>query len=106
MMSLVLSHKGMKFTLPSPVTAAFGGGADVAPEVDAAAGVALCVAVADAASMKAEGGSPPMVSASAAFRAYGTLSSNTRGCSACPSGCTPSQRASPDENNSLGRPPA
>ena len=34
--------------------------------------------------MKADAGLPPNVSASAAFKAYGTLTSRTRGCSASP----------------------
>src|SRR5580692_9541672 len=57
-----------------------------------------------AASTKAEGGSPPMVSASPAFNAYGALTSSTRGCSACPETCTPTQRACSEVNNSAGRP--
>src|SRR5215471_10508301 len=57
-----------------------------------------------AASTKADGGSPPTVSASPAFSAYGTLSSRMRGCSSPPFTRTPSQRASPELNKSIGRP--
>src|SRR5208283_3141782 len=59
---------------------------------------------AGAASTKAEGGSPPMVSASPAFSAYGALTSSTRGCSAWPEICTPTQRACSEVNNSAGSP--
>jgi hypothetical protein len=47
---------------------------------------------------------PPKVSASAAFSAYGTLTSNMRGCSASPSMVMPSQRACPELNASTGIP--
>src|SRR5579864_9488532 len=57
-----------------------------------------------AASMKAEGGSPPKVCASPAFKAYGTLKSKIRGYSSCPSGRTPNQRASPATKISAGSP--
>ena len=43
-MSLAVSHRGMKLMVPAPVTAAFGGGADVAvleAGAVAAAGVAV-----------------------------------------------------------------
>src|SRR5208283_2954292 len=60
--------------------------------------------VGGAAKTNAEAGSPPTVCASAAFSAYGTLSRETRGCSACPCACTPSQRASPATNRSDGKP--
>src|SRR6266478_919343 len=56
------------------------------------------------ASTNDDSGLPPKVSASDAFKAYGTLTSNTRGCSACRSTCSSSQRASPDANSSAGTP--
>ena len=57
-------------------------------------------------STKADSGLPPSVSASAAFSAYGTLTSSARGCSASPGdcACTPSQRDSPELNSSSGAP--
>src|SRR5260370_4252153 len=57
-----------------------------------------------AANANADAGMPPSVSASAAFNAYGTLTSSTRGCSSSLGRltCTPSQRGSPDANNSSG----
>src|SRR5271170_8174228 len=63
------------------------GGDDVAPSLT------LVPTLGGAASTKAEGGSPPMVSASPALSAYGALTSSTRGCSACPETCTPTHRA-------------
>src|SRR6202022_2010077 len=56
------------------------------------------------ATIKAETGRPPRVSASSAFKAYGTLTSTTRGCSAPPFTRTPSQRASPELKRSSGKP--
>src|SRR5579859_691816 len=54
----------------------------------------------------AEAGLPPRLSASASFKAYGTLTSNTRGCSTSPGrfSCTPNQRGSAAPNSSTGRP--
>src|ERR1700722_7446691 len=59
-----------------------------------------------AAFKKAEAGSPPRVWASAASKTYGTLANSVLGCSDSPGSCacTPSQRCSPDENNSGGTP--
>src|SRR5712691_6714873 len=59
-----------------------------------------------AASTKADAGMPPSVSASAAFNAYGTLTSKTRGPSTSPGRltCTPSHRGSPELNSSKGSP--
>ena len=78
-------------------------------EDDGAAGmfsvvVRVVSALGGAASTNAEGGSPPIVSASAAFMAYGTATSKTRACSASCTTCTASQRASPDTNKSEGNP--
>src|SRR6266851_10186054 len=58
------------------------------------------------ASTNDDSGFPPNVSASAAFNAYGTLTSNTRGCSSSFARftCTPSQRGSPAVNSSRGNP--
>src|SRR5277367_2014187 len=53
---------------------------------------------------KAEAGSPPRVSASAAFIAYGTLASRTRGWADSPAIWTASQRASPLAKRSIGMP--
>src|SRR5271157_277338 len=55
---------------------------------------------------KADGGRPPSVSASCALKAYGTLTSSTRVCSASPCTCTPSQRCSCCEKRSPGNPAA
>ena len=49
-------------------------------------------------------GLPPRVSASPALNAYGTLTSNTRGCVAPPTTSTSNQRALPEVNNSMGTP--
>src|SRR5580700_4455609 len=51
----------------------------------------------------AEAGNPPKVCASAASRAYGTLTKSTLGSSSFPgnSACTPNQRGSPELNNSI-----
>src|SRR5207245_5573012 len=58
------------------------------------------------ASTNDDSGFPPSVSASAAFNAYGTLTSSTRGCSTSLSRltCTPNQRGSPVVNNPSGNP--
>src|SRR5260370_6736677 len=93
-------HSGTKFAVPDPVTVEAGGGALAAVASGTAIVVFAPFEFAGAASAKAEAGSPPRVSASAAFRAYGVLTSSTRGCSACPEGRTPIQRASPDMNRS------
>src|SRR5579871_262439 len=69
-----------------------------------AGGVETAAAPDCGANRNAEGGRPPSVCASAAFMAYGTLSSKTRGCSACPCTCTPSHRASPAANRSVVSP--
>src|ERR1700732_3217319 len=71
MMSLVESHMGTKSSVPLPVTAGFAGGAAFFAGLDGAdGGFALpplpWVLLANT---KADGGSPPMVSASAALRA-------------------------------------
>src|ERR1035438_451550 len=55
---------------------------------------------------KADAGNPPSVSASCALKVEGTLTSNTRACSASPCACTPSQRCSCCENRSSGKPVA
>ena len=60
--------------------------------------------IAAVARRNAEGGSPPRVSASPAFKAYGALTSITRVCSACPSTVAPSQWACRVVNKSAGRP--
>src|SRR5579863_3212544 len=75
----------------------------------AASGVvpAVDVAPADAggaAKTNADAGSPPSVCASAAFIAYGTATSSTRGCSSPPFTVRASQRASPVVNRSTGIP--
>src|ERR1700728_550727 len=59
-----------------------------------------------AANTNAEGGNPPMVSASPAFNAYGALTSSTRACSACPEACTPTERACSEVKISAGSPAA
>src|SRR5580692_8044869 len=59
---------------------------------------------ADLANKNAEAGRPPSVSASPAFKAYGALTSCTRGCSACPSIEIPTQWACAVLNRSAGRP--
>src|SRR5260370_39521641 len=97
-------HSGTKFAVPDPVTVEADGGALGAVASGTAVVVFAPFEFAGAASAKAEAGSPPRVSASAAFRAYGVLTSSVRACSACPAGCTPSQRASPEANRSMGRP--
>src|SRR5580698_11592532 len=78
----------MKFTVPDPPTAAATETSAGDPPLPFPA-----EAPPGAANMNAEGGSPPIVSASPAFNAYGALTSNTRGCSACPETCTPTQCA-------------
>src|SRR5580698_421178 len=102
-MSLVVSHRGTKLTVPLPVIAPEGGntfGDAVATTVD----VDPATALAEDASTNADGGNPPIVSASAAFSAYGTLSSRTRGCSSPPLILTPNQCASPLLKRSSGKP--
>src|SRR5580698_1785639 len=91
-------NSGTAFTVPPVVVTSdeVAGDAeeDDADEGEADDAVALFnPPLAGAASTKAEGGSPPMVSASPALNAYGALTSSTRGCSACPETCTPTQRA-------------
>jgi hypothetical protein len=67
-MSLVVSQRGRKLAEPNPVMAEFGGGA--LDELVLLIEFALAfVVIGGAASTKAEGGSPPKVSASAAFSA-------------------------------------
>src|SRR5580704_3278199 len=105
--ALELVQMGMKFFVPLPVMLAVET-ADCEEELTLAAPL-LAVAVVGLASSSvdrtySEAGRPPSVSASAAFKAYGTLSSNARGCSGCPSACTPNQRASPEANKSMGNP--
>ncbi len=92
-------HSGMKSLVPDPLTTAvlFTIGAPFP-------GVSPGPEDPGAASIKADGGSPPMVVASPAFKAYGTASNMTRGCSSCPCTWTPSQRASPDANKFDGSP--
>src|SRR5579862_5601756 len=89
---------GRKLTVPDPVTPLAGAFASVP------AAPATPEDAAGAASTKAVGGSPPMVCASPAFSAYGTLSNKTRGCSAWFCGWTPNQRASPEANRPVGKP--
>src|SRR5450631_3103071 len=103
-MLVAVVKSGIAFTVP-PVVVTFddnGGGTDepgaVTELVDDAPPMT------GAASTKAEGGSPPMVSASLALSAYGALTSSTRACSASPDTCTASQRAAPVINISGGRP--
>src|SRR5258708_28826750 len=68
--ALVLVHSGTKFSVPDPVTLAGGGAKVFPPALELAVEAADAdAALAGAASMHAEGGSPPMVSASAAFSA-------------------------------------
>ena len=100
-----LVHFTMTSVVPVPSTAATGSPSALA----VARGTAfLSAPSALGASAKAEAGMPPSVSASAAFKAYGTLTSSTRGCSGTPGWltCTPSQRASFDVNKSCGNPSA
>src|ERR1700727_666142 len=100
-MFFAVVNKAIALTVPPVVVTleAAGGGAVPASRPLVLAGAAELLAAADGpgcASTKAESGSPPRVSASAAFSAYATLNNNTRGCSACAEACTPSQRASPE----------
>src|ERR1700680_650342 len=104
MMSLVESHMGIKSSVPLPVTAGFAGAFFLVVVEAADAGFVLAVPGALLVRTKAEGGRPPIVSASAAFKAYGTLSSTTRACSSPPFTRTPSQRASPELKRSSGKP--
>src|SRR5579863_8771742 len=93
-------HRGKKLTVPEPVTALTDTGDDDATTP----GDAAALAGAGPANRKAEGGSPPKVAASPAFSAYGTLKRMILGCSGCPCGCTPNQRASPATKRSEGNP--
>jgi hypothetical protein len=66
----LLVHRGMKSVVPDPVRLPAGGGAPEAELEGEAAEVSLFVDNEDgAANKKAEGGSPPIVSASPAFSA-------------------------------------
>src|SRR5712692_890721 len=58
------------------------------------------------ANTNADAGMPPNLSASAAFNAYGTLTSKTRGPSTSPGNCicTPNQRGAPELNSPSGSP--
>ena len=75
---VLLFQIGMKLVVPLPLIAAMALGAAAWPVFD--------TSPAGAANTNADGGFPPTVSASAAFRAYGTLTSRTRGCSGWRSG--------------------
>src|SRR5271169_1361702 len=106
-MFVAVENNGIAFSVP-PVVVTSDETAGVTDEAVVATALSEVVVVAlpfgSAASTKAEGGSPPMVSASPAFNAYGALTSSTRGCSACPETCTPTQRACSDVNISAGSP--
>src|SRR5215471_10639853 len=93
---------GRKLTVPEPVTLAAGPGEPAAMLEFEAAGT--FGPPPGTASTNAEGGKPPTVCASPALSAYGTLSNNTRGCSASPCAWMPSQRASPKANKLAGKP--
>jgi hypothetical protein len=95
-----LDLMGRKSVVPVPLTA----GVMLLAPAFVIALVEAPAALGAAASIKADAGSPPTVSASAAFNAYGTLSNSTRGCSCPPLMVTPSQRASPEVNKSNGNP--
>src|SRR5580704_14075591 len=75
--------------LPLPAVACV----EAEPEMEATPAAEL-VPFTSFASTKSERLLPASVSASCALRAYGTLTSSTRGCSACPCTCTASQRCS------------
>src|SRR5580693_8045754 len=98
-------HSGSAFTVP-PLVVTSELAAEVADvAVPALSPIELAPLLdGGVASTKADAGNPPRVCASAAFRAYGTLSSRTRGCSSPPLIRTPSQRASPVLNRSSGKP--
>ncbi len=68
-MSVELSQRGMKEAVPTPVTAGFVGAALAALALLGEFAAAVAALASGAASTKAEGGRPPMVSASAAFSA-------------------------------------
>src|ERR1700733_2002519 len=101
-MAEALVHIGMKSVVPVPVTA-LDGGAVLCPVLESLVDTEASP-FGGAVNTKAEGGNPPIVAASPAFSAYGTLNSNTSGCSACSAIRTPSQRASPVVNNVVGTP--
>jgi hypothetical protein len=86
---VLLVHNGRKSVVPVPLNA---GVLLLAPAFVIAL-IEVPPAPGAVASIKADAGSPPTVSASAAFNAYGTLSNSTRGCSCPPLMVTPSQRA-------------
>src|ERR1700685_3440707 len=99
----VVVQSGMKSAVPEPVTSLATGASCHAA---AAAAVAPPEVAPDdgGASTKAEGGKPPIPSASPACSAYGALTSSTRACCAWPDICTPTHRACSDVNSSAGNP--
>src|SRR5450432_1040926 len=99
-------QSGRAFTVPPLVVTVDAGGGALVTSFEVAAPPTLPAAppLGNAANTNALGGSPPIVAASPAFNAYGTLSNITRACSSPPFTRTPSQRASPDAKSSTGRP--
>src|SRR5262245_9958210 len=86
----------------APFVAAWCSG-DAAP--DLLSGVTPLSSVDGGASMNADAGLPPSVSASPALKAYGTPTNNTRGCSSSSMlDRTPNHRDSVDDNTSTGTP--
>src|SRR5215472_1727771 len=96
----------MPFTVPPFVVTTEAGGrvGRVDPELDTlVAGTGPPLAF-GAARTNAEGGSPPIVSASAAFTAYGTATKRDLGCSGSVPICTANHRPMPLVKISAGRP--
>src|SRR6266567_5705925 len=108
-MLVAVVKSGIVFALPPEVVTGdtSGGTEDAEPPAGESpnfVATVVLVPIGEAASTKADGGSPPTVSASAALSAYGTATSSTRACSDSPAICSASQRASPVINISAGKP--